>query len=85
MSREVPFSRRSAPDSHSYSEGIEARRLLVTGVVQGVGFRPFVHRLAGRHELSGWVRNESGRVFIEVEGAATALDAFTEALRAWTR
>ncbi len=81
MSREVPLSRRSAPDSHSYSEGIEARRLLVTGVVQGVGFRPFVHRLAGRHELSGWVRNESGRVFIEVEGAATALDAFTEALR----
>ena len=39
-----------------------ALRLHVTGVVQGVGFRPFVHRLAVRHGLSGWVRNASGDV-----------------------
>ena len=39
-----------------------ARSLHVTGVVQGVGFRPFVHRLAVRHGLAGWVRNQSGDV-----------------------
>ncbi|MEZ4457245.1 MAG: acylphosphatase [Gemmatimonadales bacterium] len=47
---------------------IAARLVHVTGQVQGVGFRPFVHRLASRHHLSGWVRNTSGNVEIEVEG-----------------
>ena len=47
---------------------MEARRVHVTGLVQGVGFRPFVHRLAVRHDLAGWVRNESGEVYVEVEG-----------------
>ncbi|MDT8435246.1 MAG: carbamoyltransferase HypF [Gemmatimonadota bacterium] len=56
--------------------GPAARRLHVTGVVQGVGFRPFVHRLAVRHGLGGWVRNESGRVFVHVEGGSEALEAF---------
>ena len=37
-----------------------ALRLRVTGVVQGVGFRPFVHRLALREEIRGWVRNTAG-------------------------
>ncbi len=64
------------------AERIEARRLHVRGVVQGVGFRPFVHRLADRFGLAGWVRNESGEVFIEVEGEPGALVAFREALRA---
>lgn len=50
------------------------------GVVQGVGFRPFVHRLAERHGLAGWVRNESGEVYILVEGASSDLDAFASAL-----
>jgi len=36
----------------------------VRGVVQGVGFRPFVYRLAAAHHLSGWVRNTSGKVEI---------------------
>jgi len=40
----------------------------VQGVVQGVGFRPFVYRLAHEHNLKGWVRNTSGNVEIEVEG-----------------
>ena len=60
----------------------QARRLHVTGVVQGVGFRPFVHRLAVRYGLAGWARNESGEVFVEVEGPADALEAFARALRA---
>ena len=58
----------------------EARRFHVRGVVQGVGFRPFVHRLAERHGLAGWVRNESGEVFVQVEGRAGDLDAFGSAL-----
>ncbi len=58
----------------------EARRFHVRGVVQGVGFRPFVHRLAERHGLAGWVRNESGEVFVQVEGRARDLDAFFSAL-----
>lgn len=53
-----------------------ARHVVVTGVVQGVGFRPFVHRLALRHELGGWIRNRAGDVEIRVEGAESALEAF---------
>jgi len=56
--------------------GREALRLSVTGVVQGVGFRPFVHRLAMRHDLTGWVRNEAGEVQIAIEGGADAVKAF---------
>jgi hydrogenase maturation protein HypF len=55
--------------------------LHVRGVVQGVGFRPFVHRLAVTHELGGQVRNESGEVRIELEGGAPAIEAFVAALR----
>ena len=56
------------------------RRLRVTGVVQGVGFRPFVYTLARRLLLSGFVGNDSSGVFIEVEGARQAVDAFQAAL-----
>ncbi|HTL04171.1 MAG TPA: carbamoyltransferase HypF [Gemmatimonadales bacterium] len=59
-----------------------AYRLQVTGLVQGVGFRPFVHRLAQRHHLGGWVRNTSGDVQIAVEGDSAELDAFVGELRA---
>lgn len=48
----------------------------VSGIVQGVGFRPFVFQLAERHGLKGWVRNTNTRVEIEVEGAEEALAAF---------
>ncbi len=53
------------------------RSLSVSGTVQGVGFRPFVHALASRHALGGFVRNRSGSVHIEIEGAPEAIDAFT--------
>jgi len=56
-------------------------RISVRGVVQGVGFRPFVYQLAARHNLRGWVCNTSEDVKIEVEGAAGAIDAFTDGLR----
>ena len=60
----------------------EARLLRVSGVVQGVGFRPFVHRLAERHGLAGAVRNASGEVEIEIEGPTHELDAFLRELTA---
>ena len=55
--------------------------LHVSGLVQGVGFRPFVHRLAQRHGLGGWVRNASGDVEIAIEGPAGGLDDFLAGLR----
>ncbi|HVS44896.1 MAG TPA: carbamoyltransferase HypF [Candidatus Dormibacteraeota bacterium] len=58
------------------------RRLRVRGVVQGVGFRPFVWELAHRHGLAGTVCNTSGSVLIEVEGAPPAVDAFVADLQA---
>ena len=59
-----------------------ALRLHVHGVVQGVGFRPFVHRLASRHALAGWVRNRENGVEIVIAGAPEALNAFVRDLRA---
>ncbi len=57
-----------------------ALKIHVTGVVQGVGFRPFVYGLATRHELLGWVCNTSAGVDIEVEGPLEALDRFVAGL-----
>jgi hydrogenase maturation protein HypF len=58
-----------------------ACRVRVRGVVQGVGFRPFVHRLALRHNLGGWVRNGSGDVQLALEGASEEISGFLEELR----
>jgi len=57
-------------------------KISVRGVVQGVGFRPFVYRLAQAHNLTGWVRNTSGAVDIEVEGDEENLQAFSVELEA---
>ncbi|MBS3934650.1 MAG: carbamoyltransferase HypF, partial [Sulfuritalea sp.] len=56
-----------------------AARIKVSGVVQGVGFRPFVWRLANELGLAGWVRNDAAGVEIHVEGCA--LDAFVARLK----
>jgi hydrogenase maturation protein HypF len=53
---------------------------VVSGVVQGVGFRPFAYRLASELGLGGFVGNDSASVFIEVEGPPGALDRFAERL-----
>ncbi len=57
-------------------------RIHITGVVQGVGFRPFIYGLAQRHALVGWVRNTSAGVDIEVGGTPGDLDAFVQAITA---
>ena len=62
---------------------VETRKavgITVRGVVQGVGFRPFVYNLAHTCGLVGWVRNTSGSVEIEVEGEAESVDRFVSAL-----
>jgi hydrogenase maturation protein HypF len=51
-------------------------RIAIRGAVQGVGFRPFVYRLATEMSLHGWVNNSPQGVFIEVEGAKETLDDF---------
>jgi len=56
-------------------------RIHITGIVQGVGFRPFVYGLATRFNLKGWVRNTSAGVDIEVDGDRDILDSFLKALR----
>jgi hydrogenase maturation protein HypF len=60
---------------------VEARCLVVRGTVQGVGFRPFVARLADTHGLRGWVLNANRGVEIHVEGEPEAIDAFATAIR----
>jgi hydrogenase maturation protein HypF len=56
-------------------------RARVQGTVQGVGFRPFVHRLASELELAGYVLNDSRGVLLEVEGAADAVQEFLGRVR----
>jgi len=51
-------------------------RVVVKGVVQGVGFRPFIYRLAQEHGLKGWVLNSTEGVVIEVEGERGSVEAF---------
>ncbi len=53
----------------------------VRGVVQGVGFRPFVYRLARANTLAGWVLNDDEGVEIHLEGDHDRLEAFLEELR----
>ncbi len=60
----------------------EAKRITLTGRIQGVGFRPFVLRLASQLGLKGWVRNAGGVVDIHVEGDAVGVDRFIEDLGA---
>jgi len=59
-----------------------ACRILIRGIVQGVGFRPFIYRVAHQHGISGWVINDTDGVEIHAEGPQRALDAFLAELRA---
>ena len=59
----------------------QRRRVTVQGIVQGVGFRPFVYGLARRHGLAGCVSNDARGVTIEIEGETASLDDFLRRLR----
>ncbi len=72
-------AQRAEPGAGQSTDGL---RLRVAGVVQGVGFRPFVHRMAVRHGLRGWVRNTTGDVEIAVAGEPWELERFVRALSA---
>jgi hydrogenase maturation protein HypF len=61
---------------------LEGRRLRIRGIVQGVGFRPFVFHLARRHGVAGSVMNSPDGVEITIEGTAGVIDAFVSDLRA---
>jgi len=76
----LPAGRPDAPSPPG--DGRIRRHFSVRGVVQGVGFRPFVWTVAARLGLSGWVRNTSGGVLVEVEGPAAAIAQFARALEA---
>jgi len=56
-------------------------RIRLRGIVQGVGFRPFVHNLAGKLGLAGYVLNSSAGLVTEAEGSTEAVDRFAEAIR----
>jgi len=58
------------------TQSLSALHIHVKGVVQGVGFRPFVYGLASRLDLKGWVSNTTSGVIIEVEGPPSGLDTF---------
>jgi hydrogenase maturation protein HypF len=60
---------------------LETRRYQIRGIVQGVGFRPFVFRTAERHALGGWIRNDSDGVVIEVQGRPGTLEEFIVEVR----
>jgi hydrogenase maturation protein HypF len=63
------------------SVDVQGRRIEIRGIVQGVGFRPFVWRAAGDAGVAGSVRNDSAGVTIEAFGPVAALDAFVQRLR----
>ncbi len=60
---------------------MQRQSIRIEGIVQGVGFRPFVYQLAQSCGIAGWVRNDSRGVLIEAEGEAEALDRFLSGLR----
>ncbi|BCR05713.1 carbamoyltransferase HypF [Desulfuromonas versatilis] len=60
---------------------MQRKRIIIEGIVQGVGFRPFVYQAARRAGVCGWVLNDSRGVTIEAEGEGGRLEAFLRALR----
>jgi hydrogenase maturation protein HypF len=74
----TPTSRRA--DESAFGTACVARKWIVGGRVQGVGFRPFVYRMARRFGVSGWVRNRAGEVEVLAQGGVETLRRFGHAL-----
>ncbi|WP_243404808.1 carbamoyltransferase HypF [Thermobrachium celere] len=60
---------------------LKRANIVVNGIVQGVGFRPFIHKLISEYELKGWVKNTSSGVVIEVEGELDKIHCFVEDIK----
>jgi len=58
----------------------QRKRIFVQGIVQGVGFRPFLHALAAKNHLTGFVLNQSNGVSVEIQGEPTEIQAFLNTL-----
>jgi len=56
-------------------------KVAIKGIVQGVGFRPFIYQLAHRYRLAGYVSNDAQGVHVEVEGSETDIERFCQAVR----
>ena len=55
-------------------------RIHIQGIVQGVGFRPFIHKLVQEYALKGYIKNTSSGVELELEGERAELEAFVKAI-----
>ena len=71
----------SALSRVSIHDDISRVHIYIEGIVQGVGFRPFLHRLAEQHHILGWVRNTSSGLEGCLEGTSSSLDGFIHELR----
>ncbi|MGB7547160.1 MAG: carbamoyltransferase HypF [Terracidiphilus sp.] len=72
------------PKRERHEAPVVRRGVLVCGVVQGVGFRPFVYRLAHEESLAGFIANDTEGVTIEIEGPTARVEAFLARLRTET-
>ena len=68
-------------EQDTMQDSLQALRITVHGIVQGVGFRPFVYRLAHEYQLAGTIANNGEGVVIEIQGPADLLDRFTHDLK----
>jgi hydrogenase maturation protein HypF len=76
------LARETRPKPEPHEVLLRREAIVVRGVVQGVGFRPFVYRLAAEEELAGFIGNDTGGVTIEIEGPAEKLETFRRRLQA---
>ena len=81
MSAPSMMRRMFSLQADALNELVRRKHILVRGVVQGVGFRPFVYKTATSLGLSGFVFNSSSGVTIEIEGRGSALDEFFQTLK----
>ncbi len=59
---------------------MQSKKIIVSGKVQGVGFRPFIYRIAHENNISGWVKNQTGQVVILAQGNRTDVSIFEHAI-----
>jgi hydrogenase maturation protein HypF len=81
LTEESPLERETHEMPKADLLTVQRYEVVVRGIVQGVGFRPFVYRLAAEEGLAGFIGNDTDGVTIEVEGSSASLDSFLSRLR----